>query len=127
VTLLGDFVAIIGDTPQSIPAVGIGGSLPVGPKFDTTGRVEDNRETGPTSALLMFSVRNMAGTARVHVNDFSDFTGFITPTPDTCWTTQMIAVRPNQLRSGGDNQIRVSEVTDSFEIKNLVCFYHQRS
>ncbi len=84
------------------------------PKFNTGGRKAD------TTALLIYSATNLAGSARVFIN--RDHVGTITATSGNTFSTQLIAVRGNQLNDG-DNEITLGNVTDLFTIKDLICFF----
>jgi hypothetical protein len=129
-TVLCDFNTIIGDTPVNVPVVSPGAEFQLGDAFDAGGRIAGNTEKGDDGALLMFSIRNMTGTAQVTVNDSNDVVGTILPSPpNAIWSTQMIAMAGSRLNgaSGNNNRIRLRNVTDAFQIKDLVCFYHQNS
>jgi hypothetical protein len=52
--------------------------------------------------------------------------GTITATPGTVFSTQMIALLADRLNAG-DNKIALTDVSDTFELKNVVCFFHQSS
>jgi hypothetical protein len=125
--VLCDFNTIVGDVPVDVPVTGPGAEVPLGNPFDTGGRIASSSETGPEGALLIFSVRNMTGTAQVFVNDVN--VGTIRLSPGTAWSTQMIALAGSRLNgaSGNNNRIRLENVTDAFQLKDLVCFYHQNS
>jgi hypothetical protein len=129
-TVLCDFNTIIGDAAVSVPVVAAGAEFQLGDAFDTGGRIAGNTEKGIDGALLMFSVRNMTGTAQVTVNDSDDVVGTIFPSPpNAIWSTQVIAMAGSRLNgaSGNNNRIRSRNVTDAFQIRDLVCFYHQNS
>jgi hypothetical protein len=90
------------------------------PDFNTGGRATG---TGPhRKAQLMLSARNLTGSAAVLINN--TFVGSITATPGAVFSTQMISV-PGDLLNSGNNDIILKEVTDPFELKNVVCFFHQ--
>lgn len=119
--VLSDFRQIVGDASITIPVVAGPAEVPVplnGDPFGTGGR-EANQ-----TALLIYSVRNMTGSAQVFIND--NLVGSITPTSGTLWSTQMIAVSGSQLNSG-NNQMVLRNVTDAFNLKDLICFFHQSS
>jgi hypothetical protein len=119
--VLSDFIQIVGDGSVNIPVVAGAAEVPVptnGEPFNTGGR-----EAGST-ALLMYSVRNMTGSAQVFVN--GDQVGSITPTSGALWTTQMIALAGNRLNNG-NNQLVLRNVTDAFNLKDVMCFFHQSS
>jgi hypothetical protein len=114
-TVLCDFTEIVGDTPQVItPAV-------FERNFRTGGR------TSGQTAFLLFNVRGLTN-ASVLVQVNNQVVGAIFPYPGSntsYWYTQMIALNGSQLRDG-DNEIQIEAVgSDSFEIKNMVCFFHQ--
>jgi hypothetical protein len=129
-TVLGDFQTIIGDERQSVPVAGSGAEVPLGQNFNTGGRIAGTLESGPEqggrSAFLIYSVRFMVGTAQVFVNDSDQSVGTITPSSGTAWFTQLIAMAGSRLNDG-NNRITLRNVTDAFEIKDLICFFHQSS
>jgi hypothetical protein len=86
------------------------------PDFNTGGR-----EAGST-ALLVYSVRNLTGSAQVFINGHN--VGTITATSGSVFFTQLIAVSGNQINDG-NNEIVLRNVTDPFTIKDLICFFHQ--
>ena len=114
-TILCDFVQIVGDAPKPVRQTSQGSEVPL-PSFNT-GRRVSNR-----TALLLFSARNLDGSAQVFINN--NLVGGITATPGSMFSTQMIAVPGTQLNDG-TNEIVLKRVTDSFEIKDLICFFHQ--
>jgi len=113
--VLCDFIQIVGDASQAIPQTAAGAEVPL-PDFNTGGR-----EAGST-ALLVYSARNLAGSAQVFINNHN--VGTITATSGTVSSTQLIAVSGNQLNNG-NNEIVLRNVTDPFTIKDLICFFHQ--
>jgi hypothetical protein len=117
--ILANFRMIIGDGSVHVPNLAGGAQFAL-PDFDTSDR--DSNST----ALLVFSVRNLTTTATVHINDQN--VGTITPTSGAFWTAQQIAANGAQLKDG-NNEIVVRAVGDlsGFDIKNLVCFFHQSS
>jgi hypothetical protein len=119
--VLCDYIEIIGDTPQSIPPT-TGGAQVVLPNFNTGGR---EAGTGRSrSALLILSARNLTGSAQVFINDVH--VGNITATSGAVFSMQLISVQGSQLNDG-DNGIVLRNVSDAFELKNVVCFFHQSS
>ena len=119
--ILADWTQIVGDASVTIGAVTGVNAVPVplnGTAFDTSGREENQ------TALLMFSVRDLLGSARVLINGHE--VGTITSSVPGYWSTQMISVSGSQLRSGG-NFLVMKDVSDQFSIKNLMCFFHQVS
>ena len=125
-TVLCDFQTIIGDVRQNVPVAGSGAEVPLGSSFNTGGRIAGAQETGGQGALLIYSVRFMVGTAQVFVNDSNESVGTITPSSGTAWSTQLIAMAGSRLNDG-NNRITLRNVTDAFEIKDLICYYHQSS
>lgn len=123
-TVLCDFQTIVGDAGQNVPVAGAGAEVPLGASFNTGGRIAGGSEGGGQSAFLIYSVRNMVGTAQVFVNDSDESVGTITASSGTSWSTQLIALAGSRLNDGG-NRITLRNVTDAFTIKDLICFYHQ--
>jgi hypothetical protein len=91
-TVLCDFQTTIGDGGQNVPVAGSGAEVPLGSAFNTGGRIAGASESGGQSAFLIYSVRNMVGTAQVFVNDNEQSVGTITPSSGTAWSTQLIAM-----------------------------------
>ena len=119
--VLSDFIQIVGDSNVNIPVVAGAAEVPVptnGNPFNTGGR-EANQ-----TALLMYYVRNMTGSAQVFLN--GNLVGSITPTSGALWTTQLIALSGNQINDG-NNQMVLRNVTDAFNLKDVMCFFHQSS
>jgi hypothetical protein len=115
--ILSDFRQIVGDNGQAIPQTAPGAEVPL-PDFHTGGRRADE------TALLMYSARNLTGSAQVFINN--NHIGNITATSGTAWSTQLLAVSGTQLKDG-TNEIVLRNVTDAFTIKDLICFFHQSS
>jgi hypothetical protein len=116
--ILCDFIQVLGDGGQAIPATVGNAEVPL-PDFDTTAR------EGGQTALLMYSAKNLAGTAEVFIN--GNNVGTITATPaEGVFSTQLIGVRGNQLNNG-KNEIVLKNVTDQFTIKDVNLFFHQSS
>lgn len=113
--VLCDFQQIIGDTHQAIPATAAGAQVPL-PSFDTGGR-----DSGAT-AFLILTARNLAGSAEVLVNNSS--VGTISATSGSFWSTQLIHVNGSQLNNG-NNTIVLVNVSDPFDLKTVMCFFHQ--
>lgn len=113
--VLCDFIQIIGDAVRSIPATQPGALVPL-PDFNTGGR-----EAGST-ALLLLSARNLAGSATVLIN--GNNVGAITATSGSVFSTQLIAVSGTQINNG-NNEIALTGVTDPFDLKTVMCFFHQ--
>jgi hypothetical protein len=120
--VLCDYTQIIGDAAQVIPQTTGSAEVPL-PDFNTDGR-NANGPAPSRNGLLMLSARNLAGSARVLIN--GQDVGTITATPGTVFSTQMIALLADRLNAG-DNKIALTDVSDTFELKNVVCFFHQSS
>jgi len=114
-TVLCDFNQIIGDTPKTVAPTSGSAEVPL-PDFNSGGR-----ESGATS-LIMCSVRNLGGSASVRVN--GNDVGSLTATPGTTWITQLVALNGSNLNNG-NNEIVLRNVTDEFQIKDVMCFFHQ--
>ena len=114
-TVLSDFTQIVGDSGVNIPAT-VGNAVVPLPDFGTGGRLSSE------TALLVASVRNLAGSATVLIN--GNNVGSFTATSGSLWSTQLIAVSGGQL-TAGMNEIVLSGVTDAFSLKDLICFFHQ--
>jgi hypothetical protein len=138
-TVLADFNIIIHEEHQGV-AVEPGKRSPLGTRFNTGGRLgEDSGQTGPLAAFIMFSVLNLQVPLDVFVNGEETAPGPIgtmdaNPIPQG-WYSQVLCMSGVRLKSGdGDiNEISVALppgsplVTQTFRIKNLICFYHQDS
>ena len=138
-TVLCDFQTIIGDVPVSVDRTPGEGELPL-PRFDTGGRISSTREHSENGrqqpAFLIYSVSSRgprAGTAQVFLNphrpevpESNISIGTITHFPGP-FRTEMIALSAQKLLDGKDNEIILRHVNEPFEIKNLICFYHQDS
>jgi hypothetical protein len=136
VTVLADFNIIIHEEHQGV-GVQLGQRSPLGTRFNTGGRLADG-QTGPLAAFIMFSVLNLQVPLDVFVNGEGTAPGPI-GTMDANhvpgWNSQVLCMSGVRLKSGdGDiNEISVALPPDSpavsatFEIRNLICFYHQDS
>ena len=133
-TVLADFNIIIPEDHQGI-GVGRDEQSPVGPSFNTGGRLgEGEGQTGALAAFIMFSVLNLQTRLDVFVNGEGPI-GTMEPNPTPAWYSQVICMSGGRLNGGDDlsNQISVGVPPESavrsttFEIKNLICFYHQDS
>ena len=114
-TILCDFIEIVGDAPKAVTQTSPGTEVPL-PSFNTGRRVSNQ------TALLLFSARNLEGSAQVFINNH--LVGGITAAPGSVFSTQLIAVSGTRLNDGA-NEIVLRSVTDPFEIKDLICFFHQ--
>jgi len=134
-TVLCDFIEIVGDSPVSI-----GDALPVWEKtFNTGGR------NSSATAFLIFNVRGLTfAQTNVNVKVNNVIVGSITPYGGLNKTekddvakyyyTQMISLSGSQLNSG-DNEIQIEAIGfpestssnkfDDFDVKNMMCFFHQ--
>lgn len=130
-----EFTQIVGDDP-----VVIGDSKPVWEaNFDTEGR----KSSG--SAFLVFNVRGLAladADVKVKVNNqvvgkifrHGSFGASTQSGNAEYWHTQMIALSGSTLKDGA-NEIQIEAVgaegekeaasRDDFELKDLMCFFHQ--
>jgi hypothetical protein len=117
--LLADWIQLVGNTSITISAVSGSEGVPVplnGNPFNTAGR------NASQTALLMFSVRDLIGSAKVFINDTE--VGTITKSEPGFWSTQMISVPGNVLKENL-NKLVLKSVTDQFSLKNFMCFFHQ--
>ena len=128
--VLSDFTLIRGDNP-----VNIGDALPVWETTFGTG----GRDSGEP-ALLIFNVRGLTHTTvdvavkvnNVVVGHINHYPGEDTTAP--YWFTQMIAVDGTTLHDG-NNELQIDAVGwpgatagnlfDDFQLKDVVCFFHQ--
>jgi hypothetical protein len=114
--VLGDFEIVFGGNEGQVPKT-TGDAVFAFSGFGTGGR------RSASSALLVYSVRDMTGTAHVLINGIH--VGTITPSGASgVYSTQMIPLSGNQLKDG-QNTMALKSVTDAFWIKNVVCFFHQ--
>lgn len=118
-----DFSQIVGEAPVSISHSAFE------KKFDTGGR-KDNH-----TALLILNVRGLTRAdkdAEVKVNEqvVGKIVGYggLTDAMAQNWYTQMIAF-PGASLKDGDNELQIDPVAgfDRFEVKNVICFFHQSS
>lgn len=140
VPVLCDFVQIRGNNP-----VTLGDSNPVWEThFDTGGRYED------APGLLIFNVRGLAHATQTVVVKINDTEiGRIYPyslpnaspnsANDNHWFTQMIAFEGSVLsgETGPHNKLEVQAVSfpgatgsnqfDDFDLKSVICFFHQKA
>jgi hypothetical protein len=112
--VLSDFIRVVGDSAQTI------GSAAVELNFNTGGRNANH------DALLVFGVRGLNSTVQVKVNNTA--IGSLTPnSTQNHWFTQMVYMGGNQLNNG-NNELQLEAVNnDSFEIKDVTCFFGQSS
>jgi hypothetical protein len=132
-TVLADF-NIIPDGHQSV-GVQPGQQSPLGTRFNAGGRLgESSGETGALAAFIMFSVLNLQIPLDVFVNGEGPI-GTMDANPAPGWYSQVLCMSGARLKSGNglNNEISVGIPsadpleTTAFEIKNLICFYHQDS
>jgi hypothetical protein len=114
-TILCDSIEIVGNAPRAVNQTSPGSEVRL-PCFNTGGRVSNH------TALLLFSARNLEGGAQVFINNH--LVGGIAATPGSVFSTQLIAVSGSKLNDG-KNEIVLRSVTDPFEIKDLICLFHQ--
>lgn len=135
--VLCDFIEIVGDS-----SVTIGDSQPVWEKaFNTGGRNSSG------TALLIFNIKGLTyATSSVAVKINNTTVGNLYPYKckddaerdivSQNWYTQMISVSGSTIKDG-NNEIQInavgypgatsSNMYDDFQIKNVVCFFHQSS
>lgn len=124
-TILADFTHIMGDGPQDVDTAA-GNAVGFSRSFATGGVRTDQ------SIVLMFAVRNKGTTpADVLINDVN--VGRVTSTAIGAFTTQIITI------TGGGTEAKAFKATnnvfaitnvsdpDGFQIKSIVCFFHQES
>lgn len=118
-TVLADFSEILGNQGQNV-GVAQGAAAISLPSFNTGGvRTND-------SALLFFLASNLQGSAAIFINNRQ--VGAVFPTgPAGAASTQMADIPAGVLRTQGVNTIELKNVTDTFNIRNVYCFYHQDS
>ena len=116
--VVADFRRVVGDSVVSVPVVG-----PWPQRFEVAEFLTNERLADPEQALLICSVRNLAGSAEVRIND--EPVGTLT-SAGANWTTQVIAVSGSEL-AAGSNELNVTNVTDGFQLKDVFCFFHQNS
>jgi hypothetical protein len=110
--VVSDFIQIRGDAPLTI------GNTAVEVNFNTGGRNPQH------TALLMFNIKGLNSTVPVKVNNTA--VGSLTPnSSQTGWFTQMVALNGSSLKDG-TNELQLEAVgNDSFEIKDVMCFFGQ--
>lgn len=115
-----DFTEIIGDNILNVS------SQSQVLKFNTAGRLSGSQVA--RRALLIFNVRGLTSSSSnvpVRVNEVN--VGSIFPylgANGSHWYTQMISLDGSRLNNG-DNRILLEAINDSFQVKNMVCFFHQ--
>jgi hypothetical protein len=112
-TVLADFAEILGNQGRSVGVAGA--ELPA---FNTGGRLTGHR------ALLLFLASNLEGSAAVFINNQP--VGAVFPTGPVATSTQMLSF-PGTVLKDGNNVMSLRSVTDPFNIRNVICFYHQDS
>ena len=128
--VVADFTLIQGDNP-----VTIGDGMPVWETTFNTGGRESN-----SPAFLIFNVRGLTHTnVNVNVKINNQVVGQIGRYPGqdqtaSYWFTQMIAVSGSTLNNG-NNELQIDAVGwpgatnankfDDFDLKDVVCFFHQ--
>ena len=110
--VVGDFIRVVGDNPQTI------GSAAVELPFNTGGRDANH------DALLVFGVKGLNSTVGVKVNN--TVVGSLTPCPtQDHWITQMVYMIGSQIRNGANELQLEAAGNDSFQIKDVTCFFGQ--
>lgn len=134
-TVLADFNIIIPEDFQSV-AVVPGQPSPLGTRFNAGGRLgEGSGQTGPLAAFIMFSVLNLQFPLDVFVNGQGPIGTMDANSAVPGWYSQVLCMSGGRLISGDglNNEISVGVpsagplVQRTFDIKNLICFYHQDS
>ena len=117
-TVVCDFIQIVGDDPEDISAT------VWEKKFKTGGRSSGGGVA--TTALLLFNLRGLtSANIPVKINNAPVGTIYHYANANVDhWYTQMVALHGYQLNDG-ENEIQLESNTDSFQIKNMVCFFHQ--
>jgi hypothetical protein len=132
-TILGDFTHIAGgiaDEDGIVPVPHtLGDQVAMSSDFNTGGI------RGERSVILMFSVIPVANPpqpaqADVYINEHK--VGSILVTVHNMFTTQTIAIARAQDAEfkgtdGRDNVFAIKNVPRAFQIKDIVCFFHQES
>lgn len=113
-TVLSDWQSVIVD-PIRVPGNPRRHSLD---PFSTAGR------QGRGEGLLIYSVRDLQGSAHVEINNSR--VGTITRASDpSTFRMQLMIFNENTLSGDAGNTITLTDISDSFEIKNMICFYHR--
>lgn len=118
--LVCDFIQIVGDAPVNI------GATAWEKTFNTGGRKSGTNVD--STALLIFNLKGLTS-AEIPVLINNKEVGRIFPYAGANanhWYTQMVALNGSQLNDG-NNEIQLESNSDSFQIKNMVCFFHQNS
>jgi len=126
-TILSDFFHIKG-ADGAVPQA-IGDVAAMSEKFNTGGIL------GNRAVLLMFSVKPVANPplpaqGDVYINEHN--VGSILVTAHNMFTTQTIAIAAAsgvefKSTDGRDNELAIKNVPRAFQIKDVVCFFHQES
>jgi hypothetical protein len=134
-TVLADFNIIIPEDFQNV-SVQKGQQSPLGTRFNAGGRLgEGSGQTGALGAFIMFSVLNLQVPLDVFVNGEGPI-GTMDANPAVPgWYSQVLCMSGGRLTSGDglNNEISVEipaagpVAGTGFQIKNLICFYHQDS
>jgi hypothetical protein len=122
-TVLADFVHIMGDGPVTVNSAAVnqdGFSRPC-----TTAGIRTDQ-----SVILMFSVRPLdapqVAQADVYINDKK--VGNILNTVHGTFTTQTIIIaKGTDAKFEEDNTFHLRNVPRPFDIKSIICFFHQES
>jgi hypothetical protein len=124
-TVLADFKRILGNDPVLVPSST--GDLPSWHTQFNTGGIRTD-----FSAILMLSAIGVGGSGQADVFINDKFVGTITNTQPDMFIMQMIIIdKPKEAKfqgsDGDDNEIAIKHVSQSFRIKDIVCFFHQES
>lgn len=122
-TVLADFTYLVGDGPVTVPVTSVSNQVAFSRTFHTGGIRTDQ------PVMLMFSVRNMGtGQADVFIND--NDVGNVTSTLQGTFTTQTIIIGKGEdaeFKGDQQNEFAIKNVSNDFQIKDIVCFFHQES
>jgi hypothetical protein len=135
-TVLADFTMIVGDSPVQVPITQGTARVTLpepGTQFDTGGRLKF------AEAILIFSIRllGIGESASVFVNNTQVGTiqgsqgsaphlvpGLAGEQPGE-FRTQFITFAGKMLKADQGNTLSLGNVSHAFEIKDVVCFFHQ--
>ena len=127
-TVLADYVVILRNETFPVAATHGTATVTLPGKWSTGGRWPGG------NAIFMYAVRGLAGSAEMWINNGSEDHvvglpgGQITSTASaTRWETQMLMLGADHLNGSGGNKntLFFKNVTDDFEIRTIVCFFHQ--
>jgi hypothetical protein len=124
-TVLADFTHIMGDGPVHVKSGS--GEVVFERTFDTGGIRTDQ------AVILMFAVvrrGNQGGPSpKVLINGVE--VGAVIESGEEFFSTQTITIAKDTTESQAfnsqDNLLEITSIADSFDIKSIVCFFHQES